>query len=106
MYIYYVHTVIGKAKDIITIQGPDAQWGHIINSLHTHSIPKNFFKHDNILYKLIQDGDKSFEALVFLKSLVLTILEIAHDYQDHAFTNNVVSNQNTLLLEENMERHT
>ena len=44
-------------------------------------------KHDNILYKLVPDSDKTFEALAVPKSLALTILTNSNNYQGHAGTN-------------------
>ena len=47
--------------------------------------------HENMLYKIIQDGDKSFEALVVSKSLALTTLVNFHNHQGHTGTNKTYS---------------
>ena len=62
------------------------------NNFPTHTFSaKSLLKHGSILHKLVKDGDKAFEALVVLKTLVLTILGNLHSYQGHADTNKTYS---------------
>ena len=89
-----------KLQEISTLWDQDKYCKCIINSLHITLVHAEFFKHDNILYKVVQDGIKSFEALVAFKSTALTILVNSHNYQGHAGTNkNILSIQKRLLLE-------
>ena len=46
---------------------------------------------DNILLKIVQDADKSFETLVIPKSLALTVLVNSHNLWGHAGTNKTYS---------------
>ena len=60
---------IADLQDIKTVQRQDAYCRYILNSLHIPSVCDKFLKQENILYILVQDGDKSFEALVIPKFL-------------------------------------
>ena len=74
--------------------------------LHITSVHDKFLPNGNILYKLIQDDDKSFEDLGVPKSLALTILVIPHNYHGHVGTNKTCSlNWKRNLLERKVDKN-
>ena len=77
----------------------------IYNTLHTPSVTYAFIIKDSTLFYIIQHRDKSFEALVVLKSLTLTIPVNPDKLQGHTSTKNLPLNQKRLLLERNVQRH-
>ena len=76
-----------ELPDISTLQEQVTYCIHLRNFLHTASVHEKFLKHYNILHKMIQDGDKYFEALVVPKTLTLIILVNSHNYWGYAGTN-------------------
>ena len=51
---------IMELQEIKALQREDACCRHVLNSSHIPSVHDIFLKQENILYKLIQDGKKSF----------------------------------------------
>ena len=67
---------------------------HIANTKSTHDIypqSKEFTTKDNILFKIIQDVDKPFQAILIPTFLALTILVNSHNLQGYAGTNKYTS---------------
>ena len=81
------NTNIVQSQDIKTLKGQEAYCKCLLKTLYILSVHNKFIIQDNILYTLIQDGDKPFEALVVDTSLALTMQVNSHNYQGHASTN-------------------
>ena len=64
---------------------------HTFSAWQTHQMRKK-------LYRLVQDGEKAFEALVVPKTLTLTTLVDSHNHQAHAGTNKIYSLIKTKLF--------
>ena len=73
------------------LQKKDPYHKCIQNTLNIPPVKNKFTIKDNILFKVLQDVEKSFEALVVLKSLALMILANSHSLQAHAGTSKTYS---------------
>ena len=76
--------ITGNTPDLKVLQHEDEYFKCICNSLHVSSVQNKFITQDNLLYKLMQDGDNMFEALIVPKSLETAILVNSYNIQGHA----------------------
>ena len=76
-----------ESHDVKSLQKQDAYYIYIHNTLTIPSVKNKITTKDNTVFKIIQDGDKSFEAYIIPKSLALTILVNSPNLQGHTGTN-------------------
>ena len=63
-----------ETHDVKSLQKQDTYCKHIHKSLHIPMLKNKFTIKPDTLYKIIEDSDKSFKALIVSKSLAFTIL--------------------------------
>ena len=80
--------ILDYSPDLKVLQLVNMYCKHICNSLHLLNVGGKFMTQDNILYKLAQEGDKTFKALIATKSLALTIMINMYNLQGNTGTVN------------------
>ena len=80
-----------KTQNVKSLQQKGLYCKHIHNTLHITVVKNKLTVNDNILFKVVQNEDKSFKALVMPKYLALTILVNCFNLQGCAGTNNTYS---------------
>ena len=93
-----------ETHSIKTVQH-DAYYKCIYNAIHKPSFKNKLFVKDDILFKIIQDADKSFKALIVYQSFTLTIPVNSYNLQGQIDINKASFLTKKTSLENSVHKH-